>query len=187
MPDTNFGVGKPTRKIEPIVDPASISADGSAAPSEPEHAARRNTRFTSESARAASAKRGHKAGAGKTTSGAAPGASLDLSALAGVYVALHGMLAGATGNPEWLMEQSDGDRMALAWSNVARHYDIKTTQKTLDWIAAGAITATIYYPRFFAIRRRHQAEAAARRRQNQQPGAVVYPFAVPTPEPGPLQ
>ena len=183
MPEQNTIFGKQTRRVESVVDPTTIDATGDAAPREPEGAYKRrgDGKFAPGNA---GPKRSHH----KKTSGEAPSTSLDLSAAAGLFVAINGMLAAGTGNPELMMSDDDGQRFALAWSNVLRHYNVATTQKTFDWIMAGGITATLYIPRVHLMNQRHRAEAAARRRGGApQPGAVVYPFAVPGSSEQPLQ
>jgi hypothetical protein len=175
MPNPNSDPAKVSGRIESIVDPASIDASGDAAPREPEgkpYTRRSDGKFApgNQGPRRSHAKK------------EAAGTSLDLSAAAGLFVAINGMLAMGTGNPELAMTDDDGARFALAWSNVLRHYNVATTQKTFDWIMAGGITATLYIPRVHAINQRRRAEAVARRaRPMTQPGAVVYPFAVQNP------
>lgn len=53
----------------------------------------------------------------------------------------------AQGIPIWALRDSEGKALALAASNVMRHYDIAASQKMLDWGAAMTTVCAIYLPR----------------------------------------
>lgn len=55
------------------------------------------------------------------------------------------------------MEQEEGEQFMRAAQNVLRHYSVETTQKTLDWIAFGGVTLSLYGQRFgaYMIRKRN--------------------------------
>lgn len=71
------------------------------------------------------------------------------------------------------MERPEAEEYAKAWANVLRHYDIQTTQKTLDFGALIIATANVYGTRLFAMNLRKSMEDAAAPAQGN--GAMAAP------------
>lgn len=75
----------------------------------------------------------------------------------------------------WQIEEvavtsDEADAFTKAAANVSRHYDITTTQKTLDWIALGVVTAEVFGTRAFIVALRTRE----RRAENARPVAAVH-------------
>ena len=100
-----------------------------------------------------------------------------MSAYTGLWIGLHLQLAQLTDTPELAITEADGKAFLGAVQNVARHYSIAATQKTLDWAALVFTAGFIYVPRIAAVAKRHRAPPVRR-----QPAAQVFPFQV-TPNP----
>lgn len=67
----------------------------------------------------------------------------------------------------------EGDAFMKAAQNVMRHYNVQSTQKTMDWISFAGVGCMIYVPRIVAI---------ANNRKAAKPSATVHPLrAVQTP------
>lgn len=124
-------------------------------------------------------KRSGGSGGTGTAKTAAKGASLDLSAYAGLWAGLHVQVAKLTATPELAITLDDSKAFLTAVQNVARHYPIVATQKALDWGALIITTSLIYTPRVIAIRQR----LAAPPPPPQQPAAPVFRFVPPSPPP----
>lgn len=80
-----------------------------------------------------------------------------------MFVGLHALLAMRMRVPELEMTQQEGVEFTKAAQNVMRHYSVRTTQKTMDWIAFAGVTAGLYAPRIMAARMRVKMEAEARK------------------------
>jgi hypothetical protein len=61
------------------------------------------------------------------------------------------MLAVLTTTPEIALTEPESKQLAIGIKNVARHYDLTTTQKTADWVLLSIALGTIYGPRFVMI------------------------------------
>lgn len=85
-----------------------------------------------------------------------------------------------TGIPEIVIDQSEADSIAKAANNVARHYNVETTQKTLDWVSLFGALGMVYGTRFGAFMLRKRQE----KMEQQRPAATVYqmPMRQATPE-----
>lgn len=77
-----------------------------------------------------------------------------------MFVGVHVMLAMQTQTPELAISDDEGKAFLGAAQNVARHYSVETTQKTLDWIAFVGVSVSMYGTRSVAIMTRHRAERA---------------------------
>jgi hypothetical protein len=84
-----------------------------------------------------------------------------------MFVAMHLMLAQMSGVEELAITPDEGDAFMKSAQNVARHYSVATTQKTLDWIAFAGCTAGMYVPRGIAV-------AAKRRGKKQASEPVAF-------------
>jgi len=84
-----------------------------------------------------------------------------LSSLQGLLVGVHIGLAQLTGAPELALDPAEAEKLCTAAENVARHYSITTTQKTLDWIALGGVLAGVYLPRLYVIGQRRGSRRKA--------------------------
>src|ERR1041385_2258523 len=87
--------------------------------------------------------RGRNPGTGTGTASPKVATALDLSAAAGILVGFHAILA--TKAPEWAMEPEEAAAITKAAANVLRHYDIRTTQKALDWGAFAVVVGQSYF------------------------------------------
>lgn len=90
-------------------------------------------------------------------------APLDLNGLEGLLLAIHTTLSALTGQTALQLSQEEARAIAAAASNVSRHYDMRTSQKVLDWGALGMVLAGIYGPRaaYLLAMRRDQTAARA--------------------------
>jgi hypothetical protein len=132
------------------INPAELDVAGTAEPAEPP-ARKRKQRSDAGKPRGS-----RSGGSGSTSAGRAKGkgkaaSSLDLSALDGLLIGAHALLAGFTKEDIWKLEQEEAHRFSGALENVARHYDIQTSQKTVDWIALAMVAGGIYGTRVYAI------------------------------------
>lgn len=91
--------------------------------------------------------------------GSAPGAApakgqkvaLDLSSITGLFVGLHVVIAQASKTPELAITMEEGGHIMTSAQNVMRHYNVQSTQKTLDWISLAGAVSMVYVPRVIAI------------------------------------
>jgi hypothetical protein len=99
-----------------------------------------------------------------------------------MFVGLHALAAVRFDVPELMISDDEGAAFMRAAQNVARHYSVETTQKTLDWIALIGTTAGIYGTRIASIglRRRSQRSSGMRPRAvDPQPSSgEVVPFQI---------
>jgi hypothetical protein len=99
-----------------------------------------------------------------------------------MLVGVHAMLAMQTKTPELAITEDEGKAFMRAAQNVARHYSVETTQKTLDWVAFLGVAGSMYGTRFAAVqfRKRNEREAG---------GQVLRfrPRPVETPAGGPTE
>lgn len=93
---------------------------------------------------------------------------------------MHAILA-HFGGPHWLLDDKDAKTYAAAVQNVARHYDIRAAQKTVDWLNLLGMIAFVEGTRVVAGR--------APKPPPRQPGPMgqVFQFtpSQPTPPPSP--
>lgn len=88
------------------------------------------------------------------------------------------MLAQTLGVEEIAITDDEGKAFLGAAKNVMRHYNVQTTQKTMDWIALVGVAATIYAPRIAAIGMRKRSERAPTRpATTEETQSNVYHFA----------
>lgn len=106
-----------------------------------------------------SAKGGNDTGGGAS---AKKSTRLDLSGFAASLLFAHNLLATFTQTPEFRLEQKEADELTAAAAKVASHYDIETTQKTMDIVNLGTCMAAIYGSRLVAINIRKSRERTAR-------------------------
>jgi hypothetical protein len=67
-----------------------------------------------------------------------------------------------TGHEEWESTEQEAKVFMERAQNVARHYSVATTQKTLDWIAFMGCVGAFYVPRVYVISHKKRAARAAR-------------------------
>lgn len=68
------------------------------------------------------------------------------------------MLAAITKVPEFELDQSEGAKLAKGIQNVARHYDLAASQKSIDIANLVMILAAVYGSRIMAMRMRKMME-----------------------------
>lgn len=124
------------------------------------------------------ARRGKSVGGGPSggakTAGEKTRASLDLGTTIACLQGAHAILA-HFGGPHWLLDDKDATTYAKAINNVARHYDIKAAQKTVDWVNLLGMMAFIEGTRIVAGK---AARQAAQRPPPRGP-AQVFTFSPP--------
>jgi hypothetical protein len=76
-----------------------------------------------------------------------------------MFVGLHAVLAMKTGVAELAISDDEGAQFMARVADVQRHYDVRTTQKTMDWIALVGCAAGIYVPRAVAFMAARNAPA----------------------------
>jgi hypothetical protein len=106
--------------------------------------------------------------------------SLDLSKLERLFVGVHLLLAQNTNTPELAITQVEAHDFFDCWKEVAKYYDVRLAQKTIDWSALIGTTAAIYGSRFVDIQIRRKAEQSERRGIGR-----VVPFPGPVNPPPP--
>jgi len=74
-------------------------------------------------------------------------------------LAIHLTLAAVAATPELALSQDEARAIAAAASNVSRHYDMRTSQKVMDWGMLGVTVAGVYGPRVaIMVNKRRAAE-----------------------------
>lgn len=91
------------------------------------------------------------------------GGKLDLDSLNFTLFYAHGVLAKITACPEFELDEDEAKKMATCCMNVMRHYNIKTSQKAIDWGNLLITGGLIYGARIYKISERHKTEAKAKR------------------------
>lgn len=71
---------------------------------------------------------------------------------------IHMGLSALTKIPEMEMEEEEAKRLASATEQVAKHYNVVATEKTLAWIHLQMVMAQIYGSRMIAFRLRKKIE-----------------------------
>lgn len=136
----------------PAVDPASISRGDSGAGSGARDTGRnRNGKRARKRRSDAGTTRGNRAGtaSGPTTAKVA----LDIDGISALLVMIHRAVADRSnirdpnGILVWEISPTEGDTLAKAASNVARHYDIAASQKMMDWGGMITVAMAVYLPR----------------------------------------
>jgi len=79
------------------------------------------------------------------------------------------MLAMMVRIPEMRIDESEAAKLSKGIANVARHYDVTATQKTIDWSNLVMVLAMIYGTRMMAIGARRKAD---RQKQREERGEV---------------
>lgn len=123
-------------------------------------------------------RRGRKPGSRNTKS--AP--SLDISGLEKILLSAHTMLAAVT-SPVMVIDGEEAKLMATGISNVARHYDVSATEKTLDWANLFMALGAVYGPRIMTMDWKRKPKAAAEKPTQTNGVAPMYvqpqPMSVP--------
>lgn len=156
--DTGNIVNVNTRSIErnpgePItIDPATIGGDDGTGSSGNDSAG-----TGTDKSGDAPKRRGRPRGSTNRANGKTD-QKIDISSLEVLLFSTHQMLAAVTKTPEFAIEESEAKQLATAAANVARHYDMGATQKTLDWSNLIQCLALIYGSRIYAVRVRKKQE-----------------------------
>lgn len=88
-------------------------------------------------------------------------------------------------NAALALDDKEAHELAVAASNVARHYDVQVAQKTLDWINLASVAGMVYGSRLMILRMQNQkAEEAATPDAAQMHAAAGAPFRPFTVQPG---
>jgi hypothetical protein len=91
----------------------------------------------------------------------------------------HHLIAALSRQGHWQLTEADAKIYATAVKNVARHYSLAATQKSLDWYALGLCMASMEGTRILGS----YQNARARRTSSSSPRpatATVYPFPGPS-------
>lgn len=121
-----------------IIDPAAISAGESAGSGGDSSGS-----STGEPIRK---RRGRKPGSTNKNKNA----PLDINGLEAILLSSHALLAGIVA-PQLKIDSDEAHQLATGISNVARHYDIGATEKTLDWCNLFMALGVVYGQRIMAI------------------------------------
>lgn len=90
----------------------------------------------------------------------------------GLLLGASAMLAMRMGDSDVELTEPEADAFLKAAQNVARHYSVETTQRTLDWVAFAGISAQVFGTRIVG--------SMVKRRRGGQKGEVVsYPNGAP--------
>lgn len=84
--------------------------------------------------------------------------NLDLSGIEGLLIGIHALIAQRTNCEAWELTEDEAKGFLKACGNVARHYGVKQTQRTIDHIALFASLGTIYGTRIMAYRVQKMSE-----------------------------
>lgn len=128
-----------------VIDPANIgnaSVGGGAGTDNAGSGDRPRRKYT---------KRGTGSAVGKET-------PLSVDGVSAILVSVHTILAAFIKVPELALDPREADEMAKAAANVARHYDVSASVKTLDWVNLATTCATVYGTRIYAARLRMKEE-----------------------------
>lgn len=141
----------PTADGTIIIDPATIAGSGSGTGSD----SGSGTDVTGEPVRK---RRGRKPGS-RNKETAKP---LDINGVEFILLSSHDMLAAMMKAPAIALDKEEANNLARSISNVARHYDIVATEKTLDWTALFMALGMIYGPRIamLTMRKKKSKEEA---------------------------
>lgn len=123
--------------------------------------------------------KGKKRGAGKEGKTAenlavTPG-RIDLDSLNFTLFYAHSIIAKATKNPELELERDECKNLSDACMNVMQHYNIKASQKAIDWGNLLLTMTLTYGSKIHAINERKNAERAKRRAESAQ---AMAPFGL---------
>lgn len=88
-----------------------------------------------------------------------------------MIIAAHAFLATSTDEPAWALTKDEAEALAVSCNHVLRHYDIKMSQKTLDFYALAMCAGGIYGPRLALVAMKNKAKQS--------------PKAPPVPQPPP--
>jgi hypothetical protein len=95
-------------------------------------------------------KRGRPRGSTNKTSSAQR--DIGIEGVANLLTIIHTALSAAV--PELELDEKEARSLALASTNVMRHYNIEQSEKAIAWTGLIGVLATVYGPRAFAIRLR---------------------------------
>lgn len=104
-------------------------------------------------------KRGRKPGSTTKAKGAER-LALDPKELAPQIQGLHVMLATLTGQPVFQISEIEAKMLAGNIANVAQHFDITATSKSMAIVGLVAVAGMIYIPRVASIRRKPRSAPA---------------------------
>lgn len=85
------------------------------------------------------------------------------------------MLAKATKTPEWSLTEDESKTMASRVTAVMQHYNIKASQKAIDWGNLLLTGGLMYGGKIHAVNERHKAERAAKK---ENANAIARPFGL---------
>jgi len=68
------------------------------------------------------------------------------------------MLAAIVKTPELALSEGESEKLAMAAANVARHYDVRASEKVMDWANLAFAMGAIYGPRIAVMKMRKREE-----------------------------
>ncbi len=140
-----------------IIDPATIGSVGS------------DNGSSGDNSGDAPKRRGRQPGS--TNSKKSP--SLDINGVEAILFSAHALLAGISKTPELVLDKDESKMLAKGISDVSRHYDVSTTQKTMDIANLVMVAGMIYGSRMIAIRARKSEERKNRPERSAAPIAAA--------------
>lgn len=102
-------------------------------------------------------RRGRKPG----STNAKKSAPLHIDGVTAILLSSHAMLAGIM-HPHMKIDENEAKTLATGISNVARHYDVGATEKTLDWCNLFMALGMVYGTRIVSINMDLQARKKAK-------------------------
>lgn len=121
-------------------------------------------------------KPGRPAGSGKKEERKieTPG-KLDLDSLNFTLFYAHSLLAKVSNTPEIALDESEAKTLAASAMNVMQHYNIKASQKAIDWGNFVLTAGILYAGKFHAISVRKESEKKAKKESS---NVAVSPFGL---------
>jgi hypothetical protein len=112
-------------------------------------------------------RRGRKPGSRNATSGKTQ--TLDVNGVEAMLFSIHQMAAAITKVPELMLDKDESKQLAVGIANVARHYDVSASAKSIDIANLVMICAGVYGTRLFAFRNRMRMEAQEKKMKDVNP------------------
>lgn len=135
-------------------------------------------------------KRGRRAGTGSGSASGRAKAAPAVNTIEQSLIGIHALLAAMTKTPELALDSDESKPLAVAVSEVAKHYDIPGLDaKTVAWMGLIMVAGKIYVPRVMLVQQRLEREKQERKPSNvvklvepEQPKPVKQPKSKQPPQ-----
>ena len=118
-------------------------------------------------------KRGRKPGSTNVNSSTKK-TGVDVVGIEALLFSIHTMLAAATATPELSLSREESNQLALAISNVSRHYAINASAKAVDWSNLLLTLGAIYGSRIIILRLKAQSGKKSHEPEKSDSGAQIF-------------